>query len=196
MANQKRQRQDTLRAEKLARQEAEKQAAVKKKKTKRFMVIGGILAALVIGLTVYTSRGGDSDGPATVSLGKAPVITIPAGAPPKATVSKDLKVGTGAVVKVGDTVTVKYTGMSWSTKEEFDSNWDSPDAFPVPDVGTDAAGVIPGWKKIVGMKVGGRRQIIITPKDGYGTKGSPPKIKPNETLVFVIDVISTDTPTK
>lgn len=194
MANQKRQRQDSLRAEKMARLETEKQVAARKKKSIRIGLIGGGLAALVVALLVFTNRGSDSETATTEagSIGEAPKVVVPAGAAPKTLQSTDLIVGTGEEVKLGDTVQVRYTGVSFSTKKQFDSNWaDGRELFPVANVGTDDAQVIKGWKKIVGMKVGGRRQLVIPPDLAYGAEGRLPDIKSNETLVFVIDAVAT-----
>jgi peptidylprolyl isomerase len=193
VANEKRQRQDIARAEKLAREAVQKQQAVRKAKTKRFGVIGGVLAAVIVGLLVLTSRGGnDSKTVTTLAAAAAPKVTIPAGDPPKTLQSKDLRVGTGNTVVEGDDVLVRYTGVSWSTKKQFDSNWgDGREPFLVENIGPSAQ-VIKGWSEgLIGAKVGSRRQLIIPPDKGYGATGSGADIKANETLVFVVDVLST-----
>lgn len=117
-------------------------------------------------------------------LGRKPKIAAPQGDPPSSLVKKDLVVGTGPAVKAGDTITVQYVGVNWSDGKQFDASWDrgQPATFPL-------AQVIPGWTKgIPGMRVGGRRELVIPPGQAYGPAGSPPVIGPNETLVFVIDV--------
>ena len=88
-------------------------------------------------------------------------------------------------MKLGDEVTVQYVGVNYESGEEFDSSWGrEPFSFTV-----GAGMVIPGWEQgIAGMKVGGRRELIIPPDLAYGEAGSPPSIPPNETLVFVIDL--------
>jgi peptidylprolyl isomerase len=123
-----------------------------------------------------------------VSSGKKPKVTVPAGAPPKKLVTKDLKEGTGPAAKAGDDVTMDYVGVSYSTKEEFDSSFTSGQPF---DLTLGQGQVIAGWDEgIVGMKVGGRRELIIPPDMAYGAQGRPPTIKPNETLVFVVDLLA------
>ncbi len=196
MANPKRQRQDSLRADKIARLEAEKQATVRKKNNIRYGGIAAVLIAVVVGVTLLTSRGDDKT-KAPTAAGAAPQIVIPAGAAPKELKSKDIRIGTGETVKAGDTVQVRYTGVAWSTKKQFDSNWgDGKELFPVANVGTDGAQVIKGWKNIVGMKVGGRRELTIPPALGYGDSGAGADIKAGETLVFVVDVVATARGTK
>jgi peptidylprolyl isomerase len=178
----------------MARLEAEKQAAVRKKKTIRYGIIGTALLALVIGLVVITGTGGSDSSVAPTAAGVAPKVVVPAGAPPKTTTVKvtDLRAGTGAVVKLGDTVKMRYTGVAWSTKKQFDSNWGAgKELFSVVGIGTPTSRVIKGWDNIVGMKVGGRRQLIIPPELGYGKVGAGSDIGPNETLVFVVDAIAT-----
>jgi peptidylprolyl isomerase len=117
-----------------------------------------------------------------------PVVAIPAGGTPTKLTIKDIVPGTGAVAKRGETVSVQYVGSSWSTGAEFDASWDKGQPFSFP---LGQGQVIPGWDKgLTGMKVGGRRLLIIPPALGYGAQGSPPKIAANETLAFVIDLES------
>ncbi len=116
-----------------------------------------------------------------------PAVTVPDGPPPTTLVVRDITVGTGPVATAGSTVSVQYVGVAWSTKKQFDASWDRGQPF------TFALGqgqVIPGWDQgVVGMRVGGRRELTIPPGLGYGSKGAGP-IAPNETLVFVIDLLS------
>jgi peptidylprolyl isomerase len=85
-------------------------------------------------------------------------------------------------------VIVNYVGVSFSTGEEFDASWDTGQPFPVQ---LGAGNVIEGWEKgLVGIREGGRRELIIPPEQAYGAKGAPPSIGPNETLVFVIDALA------
>jgi peptidylprolyl isomerase len=124
--------------------------------------------------------------PISKNLKKKPTIPKPKGTPPSALVSKDIVKGNGKAAKTGDTVTVQYVGVSWSTGDEFDASWDRGQPFSFP---LGAQQVIPGWDQGVdGMKVGGRRELVIPPDLGYGPAGSPPAIGPNETLVFVVDL--------
>ena len=115
------------------------------------------------------------------------MIEKPTGSPPRKLVKEDIVKGKGPGAKNGDTVVVNYVGVSFSTGEEFDASWDSGQPFPVR---LGAGEVIEGWDRgLVGVKKGGRRQLVIPPEQGYGRAGSPPSIAPNETLVFVIDVV-------
>jgi len=101
-------------------------------------------------------------------------------------VEKNLVVGTGATAVASNTVLVQYVGADYATGKVFDSSWarGQPTSFPLN-------GVIPGFAQgIVGMKVGGRREIVIPAALGYGASGSPPAVAPNETLVFVVDLKS------
>jgi peptidylprolyl isomerase len=116
---------------------------------------------------------------------KKPKIPKPAGKPPTALTVVDIVKGTGAPAQNGDTLTVDYAGTSWSTGKEFDASWNSGQPFPVT---LGQGGVIQGWEQgLQGMKQGGRRLLVIPPDLGYGATGSGSKIKPNETLVFVVD---------
>jgi peptidylprolyl isomerase len=115
-----------------------------------------------------------------------PKVQVPSGAPPKSLEIKDLEKGSGAPAKSGDAVTVNYVGVNYKTGKQFDASWDRNEPFPFT---LGAGQVIPGWEKgVEGMKVGGRRELIIPPSLGYGPAGSPPVIPPNETLVFVVDL--------
>ncbi len=118
-----------------------------------------------------------------------PTVTVSEGAePPDELVTRDLVKGDGARLGAGDQVSVRYTGVSWSTGEKFDASWDrgmEPFTFPL-----GAGQVIPGWDEgVAGMRVGGRRLLIIPPDLGYGPAGQPPVIGENETLIFVVDAV-------
>jgi len=115
-----------------------------------------------------------------------PKIAKPTGSPPTSLIKKDLVVGHGPAIKPGQLATVQYVGVSWSTGQEFDASWNRGQPFQFP-VGQQQ--VITGWDQgVPGMKVGGRRELVIPPDQGYGPQGSPPAIAPNETLVFVVDL--------
>lgn len=120
-------------------------------------------------------------------LDTEPEISKPSGDPPTALETKDIVKGKGKTAKKGDTVSVQYTGVSWSTGEKFDASWDrGKQAFPFQ---LGAGMVIPGWDEgVAGMKEGGRRMLVIPPDQAYGPAGSPPAIGPNETLIFVVDL--------
>lgn len=120
-------------------------------------------------------------------LDERPVIPAPSGEPPTELVTEDIVEGDGPPARAGSTVAVQYVGASWSTGEEFDASWNSGQPFPFP---LGAGAVIPGWDQgVVGMREGGRRLLVIPPDLGYGPAGQPPVIAPNETLVFVVDLL-------
>jgi peptidylprolyl isomerase len=120
-------------------------------------------------------------------LKKKPGIAKGTGAPPTGLVVRDLVVGTGQTATAADTVNVQYVGVLYANGKEFDSSWSrgpDPATFPLSQV-------VPGFAGgIVGMKVGGRREIVIPGDLGYGPQGSPPDIGPNAVLVFVVDLVS------
>lgn len=126
-------------------------------------------------------------GKISTDLEQEPLIPKPAGKPPPKLVRKDIVKGKGPTAKAGDRLSVQYTGISFSTGEKFDASWDrgaQPFQFPL-----GGGQVIPGWDKgIPGMRVGGRRELIIPSDLAYGPQGGP-GIAPNETLVFVVDLV-------
>jgi FKBP-type peptidyl-prolyl cis-trans isomerase len=123
-------------------------------------------------------------------LSQKPTVTVPHGPPPTHLVTKDLITGTGKTAQAGSTITVNYVGVLYKGGKEFDSSWKRNQPFTTK-LTTGAGGVIPGWVKgIAGMKVGGRRELIIPPSLGYGKSGSPPTIPGNSTLIFVVDLLS------
>lgn len=114
-----------------------------------------------------------------------PAIPKPSGAPPTTLYSRDIVKGKGRKAKAGDNVTVQYVGISYSTGQQFDASWDSGQPFKFQ---LGAQMVIPGWDQgVPGMRVGGRRMLVIPPDLAYGANGQGP-IGPNETLIFVIDL--------
>jgi peptidylprolyl isomerase len=123
----------------------------------------------------------------TGALAHKPKVQVPSGAAPKTLKVKDLVKGKGPVAKSGNDLSVQYVGVLYKNGKEFDSSW-SRGAQPF-DFTLGTGGVIPGWDKgVPGMRVGGRRELIIPAKLAYGAQGSPPDIGPNEPLVFVIDL--------
>ena len=113
-----------------------------------------------------------------------PEIDVPAGGPPGDLASTDVVVGDGAQAPAGATVTVHYVGVEFDTGEQFDASWDrgKPVEFPL-------ARLIPGWQEgIPGMKVGGRRQLVVPPEKAYGPAGGGHRLS-GKTLVFVIDLL-------
>ena len=151
------------------------------------------LATILLSVALLPACGDDpqttrpqSQPSSTVSAPAKPVVTVPAGDPPKELKTRDIEVGTGPAAKAGDKVVMHYVGVAWSTKKEFDASYNSGRPFPFT-LGSGA--VIPGWDQgIVGMRLGGRRELIIPPNLAYREQGSGP-IGPNETLVFVVDLI-------
>lgn len=136
--------------------------------------------------TESESGGGKSSGGGKTK----PEVTVPSGPPPKKLEIKELEKGTGATAKAGDNVTVQYVGVGYDSEEEFDSSWSRNEPFPFA---LGAGQVIPGWDQgVEGMKVGGRRELVIPPNLAYGSAGSPPVIGPNETLIFVIDLLAVE----
>ncbi|MFC3450415.1 FKBP-type peptidyl-prolyl cis-trans isomerase [Amycolatopsis speibonae] len=116
-----------------------------------------------------------------------PQIDRPEGAAPADLVKTDISVGDGQEAKTGDTVTVHYVGVSHSTGDQFDASWDRGEPLRF---GLGRGQVIPGWDQgVAGMKVGGRRQLVIPPHLAYGERGAGGVIKPNETLIFVVDLV-------
>ena len=169
-----------------------------------------LLLTAAMALSVLAACGGDDDGeaspppstketqtkeePSPAALREAlkdtatkPVLPKPTGSPPRRLVKEDIVKGKGPAAKPGDTVTVNYVGVAFSTGEEFDNSWDRGQPIKVP---LGAGRVIKGWDRgLVGMRAGGRRILTIPPELAYGRQGYPPAIAPNETLVFVIDMV-------
>jgi peptidylprolyl isomerase len=116
-----------------------------------------------------------------------PEITIPDTPPPAELEIEDLVEGDGPEATAGQPVEVHYVGVAWSTKGQFDASWDRGDTFGFR---LGAGQVIAGWDQgVAGMKLGGRRRITIPPHLGYGAQGAGGVIGPNETLVFVVDLL-------
>jgi len=139
--------------------------------------------------TASTSNESTSSESTSTAKKTKPKVTVPKGAPPKKLEIKEIEEGSGAEAKAGDEVSVQYVGVGYESGKEFDSSW-SRGAEPFT-FGLGAGQVIPGWDQgVEGMKVGGRRELIIPPELAYGEAGSPPAIGPNETLIFVIDLLS------
>jgi peptidylprolyl isomerase len=117
-----------------------------------------------------------------------PEIDFPGGEPPADLEITDIWEGDGAVAKSGDTVRVHYVGVAYSTGEEFDASWNRGDPL---EFRLGLGQVISGWDQgVQGMKVGGRRQLVIPPDLAYGDRGAGRTIAPGETLIFVCDLVS------
>jgi len=122
-----------------------------------------------------------------MALQKPEVDPIEGDAPADLVV-QDITIGDGAEARPGQLVTVHYVGVAHSTGEEFDASWNRNDTFSFPLGG---GRVIAGWDQgVAGMKVGGRRKLVIPPHLGYGDRGAGAAIKPGETLIFVVDLIN------
>jgi peptidylprolyl isomerase len=117
-----------------------------------------------------------------------PAVPKPKGPPPKKLVVKDIVVGKGRPAKKGSQLSMQYVGVTYADGKEFDSSWDRNQPFKFQ---LGQGSVIKGWDQgLAGIKPGGRRELIIPPKLGYGATGQPPSIPPNATLVFIVDALS------
>ena len=118
-----------------------------------------------------------------------PEVSVPVGEAPSYQLElEDLEVGQGEEAVGGRVVEVHYVGVSWKTGEQFDASWDRGDTFKFK---LGKGQVIAGWDQgVEGMKVGGRRQLVIPPHLGYGDRGAGGVIKPGETLIFVVDLVA------
>lgn len=127
--------------------------------------------------------------PTSGPLSKQPKVTPPSGAAPTKLVVKDLIKGTGSEAKAGQSVTVNYVGVLFHGGKEFDASWKRNEPFTFT---LGKGQVIKGWDQgVAGMKVGGRRELVIPAELAYGKRGSPPTIPANAPLVFVIDLLGT-----
>jgi peptidylprolyl isomerase len=114
-------------------------------------------------------------------------VVVPRSPPPKRLVVKDIENGTGATAKAGDNVTVNWVGFWYRRRREFYGTWKDRHSFTF-EIG--AGRVIPGWDQgMRGMKVGGRRELIIPPDLAYGPTGTT-SVPPNEPLVYVVDLLA------
>ena len=122
-----------------------------------------------------------------VAVTTKPEIEFPDGPPPTELVITDLVVGDGAEARPGDTVDVHYVGIEYDTGEEFDSSWNRGESIAFP-----LRGLIAGWQDgIPGMRVGGRRRLVIPPELAYGPAGSGHRLS-GKTLIFVIDLLGVE----
>jgi peptidylprolyl isomerase len=117
-----------------------------------------------------------------------PEIDFPEGPPPADLEITDLTEGSGTEATAGSTVSVHYVGVAHSTGEEFDASYNR--GAPL-DFRLGVGQVISGWDQgVQGMRVGGRRRLVIPPHLGYGDRGAGGVIKPGETLIFVVDLLA------
>ncbi len=200
-----------------ARLSAERAAMARYRRRRRLVigVLSAVAVVAVAGLAVALSRSGDSSTATATSttstttptssttlasaLGKpcvafddtlpagAPEVPVPVGDPPGDLVTRDLVVGSGDPVALGEQITVNYIGVSCSTGKIFDSSWSRGQAATFP---LEEGSLIEGWTSgIPGMKPGGQRLLVIPPSLGYGSQGQG-SIAPDETLVFVVELES------
>jgi peptidylprolyl isomerase len=121
-------------------------------------------------------------------MSEKPLVEPHIGPAPDDLLIEEIVVGSGDEATAGQTAVVHYVGISASTGEEFDASWNRGDTFSFP---LGAGYVIQGWDRgVVGMKVGGRRRLVIPSHLGYGDQGAGGVIKPGETLIFVVDLIA------
>jgi len=147
-------------------------------------------AAAATGTSTGPPTGKTSSLNISTDLSTKPTISKPSGDPPKKLVVMDVVAGKGRAAQAGDNVVVHYVGVLYKTAKQFDASWDAGRPFPFV---LGQGGVIAGWDQgLQGMKVGGRRLLIIPPDLAYGAQGEG-TIGPNETLVFVVDLLN-DTP--
>ena len=149
----------------------------------------GATAAASVTTTSSTTSSAAINTPTSGPLSTEPKVAVPSGTAPTKLEVKDLITGTGAAAKAGETLTVNYVGVLYKGGNIFDASWNRKQTFSFP---LGAGQVIPGWDQgLVGMKVGGRRELIIPANLAYGAQGSGSTIPPNSPLVFVIDLLGT-----
>jgi peptidylprolyl isomerase len=117
-----------------------------------------------------------------------PAVEVPSDQPPSYQLEiDDIEVGDGAEARSGQVVEVHYVGVAWKDGQQFDASWDRGDTFKFK---LGKGQVIPGWDQgVEGMRVGGRRRLTIPPQLAYGKRGAGAVIGPDETLVFVVDLV-------
>jgi peptidylprolyl isomerase len=123
-----------------------------------------------------------------MATNEKPQVDVPSDQAPSYQLElEDITIGDGEEAVSGRVVEVHYVGVSWATGEQFDASWDRGDTFKF---GLGKGQVIAGWDQgVAGMKVGGRRRITIPPQLAYGKRGAGGVIGPDETLVFVVDLV-------
>ena len=168
--------------------------------TMRTLAVSALIVS-ALGLTACGGEDSDKDSAATQStptpvatsgdltdLSKKPDVKAPEGDAPEKLEIEDVVTGKGRAAKSGDSVKVHYVGVAYSNGQQFDASWDRGTPF---DFVLDKGMVIKGWDQgVLGMKVGGRRRLTIPPDLAYGPEGQPGAIAPNETLIFVVDLVS------
>jgi peptidylprolyl isomerase len=126
--------------------------------------------------------------PTSGPLATEPTITPPKGPAPQTLVTKEIVTGTGAEAKAGESATVNYVGALYKTGKVFNASWETKEPFTFT---LGQGQVIKGWDQgVVGMHVGGRRELVIPAELAYGKPGRPPTIPPNAPLIFIVDLLS------
>ncbi len=129
----------------------------------------------------------DAPDDASTDLEAKPAVEVPSDPPPAALEVSDIVVGEGDLACSGDAVSMQYVGVLYEGGQQFDASWDRGQPF---DFQLGGGQVIGGWDQgIVGMREGGRRQLVIPPDLGYGDRGAGADIPPGATLVFVVDLL-------
>jgi peptidylprolyl isomerase len=159
----------------------------------------GVIAALVA-LVALAGCGASSESTASEQVPgpRGPVeegvkprnVVVPPGKPPEDLAVADLREGTGRKAKPGPFLTVQYVALRWDG-EPFQSSWDYRqfESFAFR-LGGDPPQVNPGWEKgLLGMRVGGRRELIVPPKDLYETKQPPELMESDDTIVYVVELL-------
>ena len=135
-----------------------------------------------------TGSGEGSEAAVSKDTSTRPNVTVPEGPPPAKLETVEIVEGSGPEAKAGDQVSVQYEGVNYKTGQKFDASWDRSEPL---EFTLGVGEVIKGWDQgVAGMKVGGRRELIVPPALGYGSSGAPPAIPPNETLLFVVDLLA------
>ena len=192
-----------------ARTAAQEEALRRARRQRLTVTIVGLALAAVVGVALVaratSGHGNSAAGTTTTSLASTsttvpapkrcvamqkplpantPLVPVVVGKPPTKLVTRDLTVGTGAVVKPGAKVTVNYVGVACSTGKIFGSSYGST------PLAISLGGSIPGWQRgIPGMRVGGERLLGIPPALGYGATGTPDgSVGPDEALWFLVQV--------
>jgi len=158
-------------------------------RTVRSALLLAVAAVVALGPSACGKSGGGGSGGKddAGTFGTKPKVTVP-GKAPTALEKTDLIVGTGDEAVAGKKVTVQYVGVSQKTKKQFDASWDRGQPFSFV---LGQGNVIPGWDQgVPGMKVGGRRKLVIPADLAYGSRGAGSVIGPDEPLVFVVDLVS------
>lgn len=152
----------------------------------KFLKAIGVCFALLAAGCGSGSSGSSTAAEVTVKTDDgAPSVTLPSGPLPKKLVIEELKKGTGATARTGDNVVVRYVGVVYQTQRELDREWRHPFTY---ELGSHQQ--LEGWEKgIPGMKVGGRRKVIVPPALAYEKLGGSPPVSPDSTLVFVFELL-------